>query len=797
MSSKVEQKATAASADDDDEDDKDLQWALSVMKGGNKVPPMEPAAQSQPKSAAPSPAPKSPVVQSPKKPEAPKRVPIPQASPQTSAQALALPSQEELLLPASALPAQTVPVPKSAMIDAKGPDEDSGEVPIPAATVGHRSKADWLNWKPKDDSSQVAGMMKQLGALNLGKKVSVNNQPQPQPQPEPQAPPQPLPQAQPQPEVSAMAASDPIVSAPAHAPINAMIDAKGPDEYTGEASVPSVPAVEPVVPFVAPHHRSKEEWLNWKPQDDSAQVSGMLKQLGAMSLAKKVSGGSDENNPLNPSAPPAALAADLDDLDNPDTDDAPAPAPLLQSFHRKTQVPARTSTAAHQVPLAVVSAKVNFKSVASAVDQQMAEATSRGLLDAQGGAHTDIYNSFEHPHAPAVLPSLAPSKDLSEFREAAQTAVAQPAVPPARPAPVASLTQSQISFDAPAPAPAQQDVPMPQIPGATSAELAVLGKMNPAQFNAVKSLLAKQQKGLAIPGLAPRHTKPLGRALEMMKESSSGVSGGTPAAGEDLISAYSKSVQKAGLSAQVAMPPTYSAPVASLSQSAVSFDAPAEPAPSFAKLQQLAGSNGYSESASSSLAALGSASFSSTSYTGSTNSNYGRSSFRGGSSSFDGGSSGWGGSVVYGSGARNANWKPPTSEKEDTAVSGLLKEVEKLTGRAVPHKQSSSDEDSRPKAELLQDAENMLDDESQTPQRKKSRAMSWGDVIPNMSGLALKEATQVDAREGSPDNWGAGAQVATQIDARREGSPDNWGISAPAPAPTAQVDNSYMNSLNY
>merc|ERR1719316_2037093 len=91
---------------------------------------------------------------------------------------------------------------------------------------------------------------------------------------------------------------------------SAMIDTAGPDE---------APAAMPEMPQPS-HYRSKADWLNWKPHDDTAQVAGMLKQLGALKAQKgQVSAlQADSDAPRENVAAPASLANDLNKLDDDD-----------------------------------------------------------------------------------------------------------------------------------------------------------------------------------------------------------------------------------------------------------------------------------------------------------------------------------------------------------------------------------------------------------------------------------------------------------------------------------------------
>jgi len=122
----------------------------------------------------------------------------------------------------------------------------------------------------------------------------------PAPQPEMmQQPPAPQPAMMQQPPAPVQ--EQPVMQpAPAQ---SAMIDTAGPDE---------APAAMPEMPQPS-HYRSKSDWLSWKPHDDTAQVAGMLKQLGALQGHSKAS---KSFAPVEDSAPPAAPTNDQNSENN-------------------------------------------------------------------------------------------------------------------------------------------------------------------------------------------------------------------------------------------------------------------------------------------------------------------------------------------------------------------------------------------------------------------------------------------------------------------------------------------------
>jgi len=92
---------------------------------------------------------------------------------------------------------------------------------------------------------------------------------------------------------------------------------------------------------------------------------------------------------------------------------------------------------------------------------------------------------------------------------------------------------------------------------------------------------------------------------------------------------------------------------------------------------------------------------------------------------------------LMGGGSRSTNWKPPTNSGDDQAVSGLLAEVEKLTGKHVKkHTAHREDNNDAQEPAFARDFDD--DDSSESPEeshRQKVHEMSWGSLIPGaMSG---------------------------------------------------------------
>merc|ERR1719281_1420435 len=111
-------------------------------------------------------------------------------------------------------------------------------------------------------------------------------------------------------------------------------------------------------------------------------------------------------------------------------------------------------------------------------------------------------------------------------------------------------------------------------------------------------------------------------------------------------------------------------------------------------------------------------------------------------SSFGGGSFS-GGMSLMGGGSRSTNYKPPTSSNDESAVSGLLAEVEKLTGKHVKKHSAHQDSSDAQQPAFARDFDDD-DDSASSPEeshRQKVHEMSWGQVIPGTmsSMIALQQ----------------------------------------------------------
>merc|ERR1719316_960018 len=110
-------------------------------------------------------------------------------------------------------------------------------------------------------------------------------------------------------------------------------------------------------------------------------------------------------------------------------------------------------------------------------------------------------------------------------------------------------------------------------------------------------------------------------------------------------------------------------------------------------------------------------------------SSLGGGSFGGGS--FGGGSFG-GGMSLMGGGSKSTNWKPPSNNQDDQTVSGLLAEVEKLTGKHVKkHTAHREGNDAQEPAFMKDfDDDDSSDSGGEESHRERVHEMSWGQVIP-------------------------------------------------------------------
>lgn len=269
--------------------------------------------------------------------------------------------------------------------------------------------------------------------------------------------------------------------------------------------------------------------------------------------------------------------------------------------------------------------------------------------------------------------------------------------------------------------------------------------MDPNQLKVVQSLLAKQQAGVAIPGLQ-RHQKrdpnddPAVQLLSQssnlgsmgasqVSDSSSMVSTGlssSMASSSDMASGMaSTSMDGAMNSASSSMDSAMSSASSNFgggsSYGASSYSPPSDPAPA----PEIPS---YSAPAPSfDMSSLGGGSF--------------------GGGSFGGGSFG-GGMSLMGGGSRSTNWHPPSNNQDDQAVSGLLAEVEKLTGKHVKkHRSHAQNNDAQEPAFARDFDDDDSSDSSEDSHRQKVHEMSWGALIPGSMGGGMSAIQQQPAPE--------------------------------------------------
>merc|ERR1719247_2254497 len=122
-----------------------------------------------------------------------------------------------------------------------------------------------------------------------------------------------------------------------------------------------------------------------------------------------------------------------------------------------------------------------------------------------------------------------------------------------------------------------------------------------------------------------------------------------------------------------------------------------------------------------------------------------------GGGSFGGGSFGgsnFGGMSLMGGGSRSTNWHPPTNNQDDQAVSGLLAEVEKLTGKHVKkHRSHAQNNDAQEPAFARDFDDDDSSDSSEDSHRQKVHEMSWGALIPGSMGGGMSAIQQQPAPE--------------------------------------------------
>jgi len=155
-------------------------------------------------------------------------------------------------------------------------------------------------------------------------------------------------QAAPRPRPALRAASQPttpsipIVRPQPKAPVTAMVDSTGPDAdgSSQQTRMGKLTSFADSMPAVDVPETGKAGWLNWKPADDSKQVSGMLQQLGMLK-------GAGAAKAVDPNMP--AFAKDDIDSDS----DSPSSSSSSSSFSAPSALsppPTRVASWASLVP---------------------------------------------------------------------------------------------------------------------------------------------------------------------------------------------------------------------------------------------------------------------------------------------------------------------------------------------------------------------------------------------------------------------------------------------------------------
>lgn len=205
--------------------------------------------------------------------------------------------------------------------------------------------------------------------------------------------------------------------------------------------------------------KSKADWLAWKPTDDTAQVAGLLKQLGhgakiPASLATTVVEAKADAAVL-PAVPALATSPTLA------ASEIPEPRPMASQLQVAEQPPA---VVGHNRFL-------DNQNQPSSTEQPTAAALPPPQM-------------FPPPASPSQMPDVT-ARGLADFQTSFGLGSAQPALPEAGVIQSAMPTSGQ-SF------------------GATANDAAILKQFSPDQIAAVQSLLARQKAMMSsTPGLAP------------------------------------------------------------------------------------------------------------------------------------------------------------------------------------------------------------------------------------------------------------------------------------------------------
>jgi len=237
---------------------------------------------------------------------------------------------------------------------------------------------------------------------------------------------------------------------------------------TAAASVDPATVAAPVTPVqavatassTAHRPKSKADWLAWKPADDTAQVSGLLKQLGrgakipaSLATTAKVFEAKLPATIQSAVTTPATLAAGM----------TPQAIPEQRPMPSQLQVAAQQPEVAHQ------------NRFLDNQDQPSRTELPRAATPPQ---------MFTPPTPPSQMLDVT-ARGLADFQTAFSSGSTQPTV----------LEVSPIQSAIP---------PLEQNFGANAQDAAILKQFSPDQIAAVQSLLARQKAMMSsTPGLAP------------------------------------------------------------------------------------------------------------------------------------------------------------------------------------------------------------------------------------------------------------------------------------------------------
>jgi len=457
----------------------------------------------------------------------------------------------------------------------------------------------------------------------------------------------------------------------------AMVDAAGPDEDASShqarfaESMPEMPV-------------GKAKWLNWHPNDDTKQVSGMLQQLGML----KGSGARKADDPNTP-----AFAKDDIDNDESSSSSAPsAPSPpsrrvvawaSLVPGNLRRNAPFTTDTDAVEPgkPAAAVAAHIDFPVMPTAPMTQQAVAMPQMSVGGGGGDQMELLKQM-NPASYNIV------KDLLAKKAAGMT--------------IPGLTQHEKPAEDPA--------------------IAALGQVSVGSAGSDSSSSASTAAASSV---------------------SSGYSSSAAASDSSATSSYGSSSASSFGSSGTSYNSGASSFGGSASNTIGNSDSSSSSSYGSSATSSSSGASSYGSSASSDSASVNAMSSLDASTNAIMSADSGGSAADTSSDSSDDNSYGgshYGGSSYGGSSfsriappSKITNYKPPAPTGDATAVNGLLAEVMRLTGKHVGGVAKKQDDASSNQPAFLHDFDDSSwgSADSSTDGGSAPRASrGWGDLIP-------------------------------------------------------------------